>query len=342
MISVFLAVGQQPLRQAAPVAVPTDAHKTSSTDLCVESTDFRLLELLKDDDGAPQPIWRVINGAAALKKPSNRAERDRLRLWTWQRLHRLIKAGAVTRRGPWVRLGSAPIPRELSRGSTRIQKAGQQWSQKDARQMSAKIQRITSPPVIENQKRIGTKISTWNPANLESPSPIPRTHLNVRLVSSPAKVRDVAQRLAAHRWQFARKRTGEISGRRVRLGQTVLLPFGDEARVLFAGRGCTLLEIGDVRLLDDCKIWAARASELRLCKNPSAITLGRKKFGTKERPSSRKVAACRNNGCVPPRPGSRPRGRPKKLPATLEYFFHRVLTRSETTKAPDKSSISLQ
>ena len=54
------------------------------------------------------------------------------------------------------------------------------------------------------------------------------------------------------------------------------------------------------------------ASRVKFVKNFSAACLGSLKAGRKERPSAVKAASARANGCRPPRPGSRPRGRPRK------------------------------
>ena len=55
------------------------------------------------------------------------------------------------------------------------------------------------------------------------------------------------------------------------------------------------------------------ADDLNIYRLPAAIELGKSKRGVRERPSARKGIASRINGCAPPRPGSRPRGRARKL-----------------------------
>lgn len=58
--------------------------------------------------------------------------------------------------------------------------------------------------------------------------------------------------------------------------------------------------------------WGALPQErVRLVKCAAARMLGRLRRGVQERKSEPKAAAVRINGLMPPRPGSRPRGRPR-------------------------------
>jgi hypothetical protein len=54
------------------------------------------------------------------------------------------------------------------------------------------------------------------------------------------------------------------------------------------------------------------ADDLIVYRNPAAVELGKGKRGVRERPSAIKAETSRLNGYAPPRPGSRPRGRPRK------------------------------
>ena len=100
-------------------------------------------------------------------------------------------------------------------------------------------------------------------------------------------------------------------GQRVRIHQAVLLPDGTEARLVASLKGNVVVCVGDVLRLDESEILRRREHELRLAKNSSAVALGHRKLGQRERPSERKVEACRRNAACPVRPGSRPRGRPR-------------------------------
>ncbi|MHB8523745.1 MAG: hypothetical protein ACYDH9_23740 [Limisphaerales bacterium] len=110
-----------------------------------------------------------------------------------------------------------------------------------------------------------------------------------------------------------RKWTGYLDGKtRLWRGRKVLLPDGRVAQVY----GCIRGKVG-VFWPDDFSLTGQgravfKASQIRLLRLPAAVLLGAQKRGVAERKSPLKAAACRRNGGLPPRPGSRPRGRPRK------------------------------
>ena len=93
-------------------------------------------------------------------------------------------------------------------------------------------------------------------------------------------------------------------------GRKVVLADGRVAEVYGAVRGWVAL-VPRLDTLRHPSELIVRADELRLWKNPAAVLLGRAKAGVRERKSLRKTDAARLNGSRPPRPGSRPRGRPR-------------------------------
>ena len=105
--------------------------------------------------------------------------------------------------------------------------------------------------------------------------------------------------------------TGVISGRRAWRHMKVVLADAYIGEVLMARRGAAMVMWRDEFAVKPDKIGACATNELRPFKLPAAVLLGALKKGVKEKPSQRKACAARNNGCKPPRPGSRPRGRPR-------------------------------
>lgn len=128
---------------------------------------------------------------------------------------------------------------------------------------------------------------------------------------------DAARSLARLPRRVRRKRSGYIRGERVWRNREIELPDGRRAFVYGALRGkvgWSLHPIGVPVDGDHLGNWGvSRQEAVRLVKNPHAQLLGRRKAGVRERPSAAKAAAARINGRMPPRPGSRPRGRPRAL-----------------------------
>jgi hypothetical protein len=93
----------------------------------------------------------------------------------------------------------------------------------------------------------------------------------------------------------------------------IVLPDGEIAPLLWTCRKRVLLRNHLDKEFRDWAVWARRWEKgIQLYKNPSAVILGQRKRGVKEQPSEAKARAARRNGCLPPRPGSKPRGRPRK------------------------------
>ena len=116
--------------------------------------------------------------------------------------------------------------------------------------------------------------------------------------------------------------TGRVFGRRARRGMLVVLPCGRLiGRLVLAWRGVAAVVYRDEFAVRPDQVGYFRTDELRPFKNPAAALLGSRKRGVKEKTSSAKQSAARRNGRLPVRPGSRPRGRPRKRtvsPGALE------------------------
>jgi hypothetical protein len=106
--------------------------------------------------------------------------------------------------------------------------------------------------------------------------------------------------------------TGRIGRRRGWRGMKLLLADGHIGELLMARRGAALVLWRDEFAIKPDRIGACKTGELRRFKLPSAVLLGSLKRGTIERPSARKTRAARINSHAPPRPGSRPKGRPRR------------------------------
>jgi hypothetical protein len=110
----------------------------------------------------------------------------------------------------------------------------------------------------------------------------------------------------------ARKWTGWIGQDRFWRGRCVVLPDGRVAEVYGVVRQQVIARWHDPYSVDPIKVAVFKAGDLQVFKLPAAAALGRCKKGVREGLSAQKAETSRINGCAPPRPGSRPRGRPRK------------------------------
>lgn len=141
------------------------------------------------------------------------------------------------------------------------------------------------------------------PPQLKLPKPNPTAEAISEAARSLGKRRGIRKR-----W------SGYVNGERVWRGREIELPDGRRAFAYGALRGQVIWSLDPSCLpggVDEPLGWGAVPQEkVRLVRNPAAQLLGFQRRGIRERKSEVKAAAVRINGRMPPRPGSRPRGRP--------------------------------
>ena len=108
--------------------------------------------------------------------------------------------------------------------------------------------------------------------------------------------------------------TGRVGRRRAWRGMPVILPEGQIGSLILALRGLAVVSWVDPFSVTANRIGCFHVADLTQFRTPAAVLLGSRKKGVKEKPSVKKSRAARTNGCAPPRPGSRPRGRPRATP----------------------------
>ena len=133
--------------------------------------------------------------------------------------------------------------------------------------------------------------------------------LQVKLQS---EIQSAAKSLGSSKKKRRSAWTGCIQNKRVRKDQRVILPDGTLARVRGARRGKVICYWEDPFSISKKCFDIFKDTALRLYKDPAAVLLGSQKKGVTEKKSHAKSEAARKNGSKPPRPGSRPRGRPRK------------------------------
>jgi hypothetical protein len=152
-------------------------------------------------------------------------------------------------------------------------------------------------------------------AQLLTREPKPTSHADLlkEAASQAGQVLAIRRRIALRPSGPDRRRwTGVVFGRRAWVGQPVILPDKTVGWIKLAQAGLVCVrtcafepEIGAVHDYME-------ATALKPYRLPEAVLLGSLKRGKKERTSAVKAAASRRNGAMPPKPGSRPRGRPRK------------------------------
>jgi len=166
---------------------------------------------------------------------------------------------------------------------------------------------IRAGPVAEKTTNclqpVGTHLERGNPAGIDSTAKTQSAVPTPRQVSAAAGLLAMRQRMGKKKW------TGILNGESIRRGTPVKLPDGTVQHVFAIQRGKVYVFApkDSGRFLDRFD-----ASQVRRIKNPAAVLLGTLKSGRREKLSVRKQEAARRNGCLPPREGSKPRGRPRK------------------------------
>ena len=276
-------------------------------------------------ENGPASVWGVVNALAHRDHPSNRQEERRVRLEYLSALKSLLRRGEVVRMGrtgirlpPPESLTSKP---NISIGHAKAGRSRRQYTAAGKRTtgmelfQSARNQPKPENPAITNSMLEGRKTESVPPKRSATPRTVPRPEAKggAQPAASSAQhdFRQAARALASWPRNQPREWTGFLCGSRCWRGRLLILPDGEIAPLLWASRGRVLLL--NYRDLDvrDYLLWSRRLeAEVRLYHHPEAVILGSRKRGIKERASPLKAAAARRNSSLPPKPGSRPRGRP--------------------------------
>lgn len=121
-----------------------------------------------------------------------------------------------------------------------------------------------------------------------------------------------------------KKWTGWIGQDHFWRGRRVVLPDGRVGEIYGIVRQQAAVRWHDPYALNPIQAALFDTRDLRVYRLPAAVALGHCKSGVRERPSAVKAETSRLNAYSPPRPGSRPRGRPRKrIESTQSGLEHR-------------------
>ena len=268
----------------------------------------------------PGPVsrWEVIQ-AVVPDLGGDRRDLRRRRAEVFKRIDDLVRRGRLVKVGRYQLLppdskATATAPSADNRYHRRRNAAPRRTGVSLPRRRSAQDgvaqhdsrapQQRTAEQVVTPANKVIVNCLSAQPAQLQLPKPNPTAE----------EISEAARSLGQRRG--IRKRwSGFVNGERVWRGREIELPDGRRVYAYGALRGMVIWSLDPSCLpggVDQPLGWGAVPQEqVRLVPCAAAQLLGSRKGGVRERPSPAKVAAVRINGCMPPRPGSRPRGRPK-------------------------------
>ena len=149
------------------------------------------------------------------------------------------------------------------------------------------------------------------PALQAEPTPVSGADLFREAASRAGRTLAIRRRVV-HQGRDLRRWTGFVfNRRRAWVGQPVVLPNQSVGWIKQAQAGMVCVRTSVMDPLEGAVHDYLEAAALKPYRLPEAVLLGSLKRSMKERTSAVKSAASRRNGAMPPRPGRRPRGRPR-------------------------------
>jgi len=291
----------------APDTAPQNsARPRSPGQILLDSLDEELVRAIRLHGFYGEHIWKVLTEVAANQNPTSRDAARALRRELWDRLKRLLLAKIVFRhRRSCVTASKLPILPRQRRRCKRRRIATARRSVPLMAGSTIHLPRHSEPP--KQQQPVQFK-PIWANSQPTRPAPtIPKT----KSAPAMAEVFAAASALARLPRKPMRRWTGWLHGMRLWRGALVELPSGRAGYVYGILRGqVVILKDPESDIFPPFDVFPAEQIKLR--KNPTAVVLGKRKRGVRERESAKKRLACQRNGCLPTRPGNRPRGRPSR------------------------------
>jgi hypothetical protein len=234
---------------------------------------------LRRRGGGPVKLWRVVNSLANARQPRSRESRRFYQLGFVVALRELQRARLVCRHYGWIALRDfVPVKRSAQNVSRPVVRSACEKGGSNGFALAPKSA-PTNHQVFETEQKDGRSDAQALADDKISVPP-------------PSREDVTAASSSMGRWQRGRSRpwSGEIEGKRVRRFQRVIVPGGHIVQLYGIRRGYVIvLPPAEVRERGEL-FWRFRVADVRLYRDPAASLLG----------------------SVPPKPDSRPRGRPAK------------------------------
>lgn len=271
-----------------------------------------VLDAVRQHGSRPVRLWRLINALANARNPEYRAMRRCWRLRYLGALGALVEARLIFRHAGLIAQSDFAI---RPKARTKIQTAARRSQREHSRSPSVS----TSSTEKAGSNRDATSVETLatgvqsseTELVMENLSALAHTHKTESVKPTEAEITAAARHLAQQR----RKRkiwSGWLHGQRMTRLRPVVVPGGRVLPAYCVRRGLVYVLLPDAPEFARQLFDRYRERDVQVYRSPQAALLGSQKRGVRERPSNRKRASARINGAVPPRPGSRPRGRPRR------------------------------
>jgi hypothetical protein len=307
----------------APPGVPQVHAPKPSQNLVFDVLDDAILNRVRAHGRYGVKIWKLVNEISSAQNPTSRQEARSIRLQLLRRISRLLKLNLLFRVGriaiSVVRLPKASVARrrKSNRGSTisRPTVEVQQSAPKPPRIKSLQTNNCAQCASSFTEKtQSDTKAK--NQGRLLDKLPFRSADADSDHVQNNQRIRAAGVALSRLPRQPKRKWSGFVNGTRIWRGRKILLPDGVQAYCYGARKGKVVWSLHSDKLIGgfcgEPWEWGVLPQQyITLVKHEAAVTLGRLKFGRKERPSEVKKRTARANGRKPCRQG-RKRGRPSK------------------------------
>ena len=350
--NMVLSIFVSPERPKPSSTGNTDAHAVALSSsssaarlpIVVDPLDRRILDYVGGERvGFAVRSWTLVNDITKVLNPSSEAERRGIVTALLQRLKALLHSKVIRRAGRvhvYLHVEGQPAPlspfaRNIPRRRRRVRRRQVSPNRVASMATAHNSVSVTTPPsqpshphnsagargVIDCPPTDTTSVDSPKTKSADARVPVcngialapaPQvSSLALRIMLRIALLR-CGSRLARWRWLPAKKWTGYLHGQRCWVGRRVMMPDGMRGALISARRGRATVFADSRRYLAESRVHKLHERELVLLKLPHAVMLGSLKRGKRERPSEHKAEACRRNGACPARPGSRPRGRPRK------------------------------
>lgn len=309
------------------IIAPTDAlqiHRPQRPETArFDALDSAVLYHLQMQGRYGLPIWQLVNDVAAAQNPGCRDDARSIRLQLLKRLKRLLQIRMIFRFGRHavsvvqlprlsVKPGRRSPPGSTVSGRHILTQSFRAKTLENTSQNGIPGTKPDSVAIKQTESAMLVKSHSQSIAAMPSSAIAPERHKD-----TVEQIRNAAMALSQLPRQPKRKWSGYVNGTRIWRDRRILLPNGSPVFCYGARRGQVVWTTHPGKLVGgfcgEPLEWGVLPQDLiSLLKNEAAATLGRLKFGRKERSSELKKQIARANGAKPCR-GGRRRGRPAKV-----------------------------
>jgi len=241
-----------------------------------------VMDAVRKQGSTPVGLWKIVNSLASARNPNSRAQRRCWRLRFLGALRELLKAKLLHRHGSFIAAKDFAPP-HTRRSRKRLAPSARRSASKNAGSdhLVAKAGDATKSVLpVDPEVDIGIQEVLAHASGAQSAAP------------TPADISAAAQTLA-RRPRPRKKWSGWLHGERMWRSRKVIVPGGQVLPAYLVRRGWVYVLLPDTLEYQDRIFHRYPAEDVQVYRSPEAALLGR----------------------LPPGPGRRPRGRPRRIEA---------------------------